>query len=69
MPEPYMKKWTTNEPLPEQMRWKVSSRDGDGYYEVESDSLWVVIRVLFVIRKIALRKKISALKKKIYGRI
>lgn len=42
-----IKTWTTDEPLPEQLRWKMSYRDEKCFFECESVSFWVVIRIMF----------------------
>ena len=42
-----IKKWTSTESPPEQLRWKMSFWDNTTYLECESDSLWDVIRVMF----------------------
>ena len=43
-----MKRWSSNEPLPEQLRWKMSFRDGTTYLEAESNSLPALIHILYL---------------------
>lgn len=43
-----VKEWVSDEPLPEQMRWKMSFRDDATYMESESNSFLAMIRVMFV---------------------
>jgi hypothetical protein len=57
-----IKTWTSSDPLPEQMRWRVSFKDYERYFEAESDSFWAVIRVLFVVWKREMREKLRAKK-------
>lgn len=63
MTEPIqIKTWKSDEPLPEQMRWKVSFRDETRYFETESDSFWAIIRVMFVVWKRETKRKLRAKK-------
>lgn len=52
-----VKKWTSDEPPPEQMRWKVSYKDENVYTEVESNSLTAVIRILLLTLKQERKRK------------
>lgn len=56
-----IKQWTSsNESLPKQDRWKLSFLDDTTYFEVESNSLWDVVRVAFVAWKQNLKRKRKA---------
>jgi len=47
-----VKTWTEEGPLPEQKRWKVSKREEKRYFEVESDSLFYILYIILLQRRI-----------------
>lgn len=58
--------WTSSEPLPEQKRWKMSFREEKMFAEAESDSLYNVLRSMWLMWRRRKRSRWEKLRDKWY---